>query len=396
MIFLKSHFDKGKARMRPVSGQFFKTGKAIDHTFQVSCEQEIRDRFSIGSYFVCDDLTESSNFYRAVGKLRVYNDDAPVEERFRPEEIDALEKLLGGSSAGKKSPKPKPVAVKKKTYLDRLMSNPKFSVPTIAEHGFYVDPDVWFLSLRNIKKQDNTMYVGPTGTGKTQLVKLICKKAGIPFPEPFDMGAMVDPSPALLGTHRLVGGKSIFDYARFALDIQKPGCIMLDELSRPAPVTTNFLLPLLDDRRTLNVEIAGGKDVRSIKAHEECSFVATANIGSQYTGTVVMDRALVDRFDFIELDYLEAAVEIEILMARTNIDEDEAIKLVSVANNIRTQYKKQEISNAVSTRESLRAASLVADGWSVLKALEYSYLPLFEGTKAEGERSIVAKIITSK
>ena len=40
-------------------------------------------------------------------------------------------------------------------------------------------------------------------------------------------------------------------------------------------------------------------------------------------------------------------------------------------------------------------ANLVADGWDLGQALELSILPLFEGTKSEGERSIIYKTISS-
>ena len=58
------------------------------------------------------------------------------------------------------------------------------------------------------------------------------------------MGSMYDPVSGLLGVHRLQkGGEAGFDYAKFTQDIQKPGVILRDELSR-APVTTiNILFP---------------------------------------------------------------------------------------------------------------------------------------------------------
>ncbi len=34
------------------------------------------------------------------------------------------------------------------------------------------------------------------------------------------------------------------------------------------------------------------------------SFIATANIGTEYTSTRVLDRALMDRFEIIEVDIL--------------------------------------------------------------------------------------------
>ena len=47
----------------------------------------------------------------------------------------------------------------------------------------------------------------------------------------------------------------------------------------------------------------------------------------------------------------------------------------------------------MSTRETLAAGYMIADGWSVMAGLERCFLPLFEGTKTEGERSVVYNTI---
>lgn len=161
-----------------------------------------------------------------------------------------------------------------------------------------------------------------------------------------------------------------------------------------APVTSNnILFPCLDDRRVLPVEIAGGKDLRSIPIHPEVCFIATANIGSEYTGTMMMDRALHNRFFPLELDYIPKSEESKVLQKRCGIPTDTANLIVTVAQQIRDVYRKQEISCSVSTRETLMISQLVADGWSLAKALELVLLPLYEGTSSEGERGTIKKIL---
>jgi nitric oxide reductase NorQ protein len=240
------------------------------------------------------------------------------------------------------------------------------------------------------------MMVGPSGTGKTELVLLACKKLGLEC-NVYDMGSMYDPVSGLLGVHRLQkGGESVFDYAKFTQDIQKPGVILLDELSR-APVTTNnILFPCLDSRRMLPVEMAGGEDLRSIQVHPDCVFVATANVGAEYTGTMSLDRALVGRFFPLELDYMPLDCEVKVLSKRCGIRQEDAENIASVAGTVRSLYGKQEISCTISTRETLAAARLVADGWTSLEAMELTFLPLFEGTRTEGERGVIAKIFMTR
>lgn len=279
------------------------------------------------------------------------------------------------------------------SYLQTIQS--EVPIPDIPTDGFHVDADTWYLLVRNLKKNINTMLVGSTGCGKTELVMLACKKLGLDC-HIYDMGSMYDPISGLLGVHRLnENGHSVFDYAKFTQDIQQPGVIVLDEFSRAPIMSNNILFPCLDSRRELPVEIAGGKDLRRIKVHPGCIFVATANVGSEYTGTNMLDKALVNRFFTIELHYMEEADEAAVLCQRTGVQGDAAFTIVMVANKIRNLYAKQELSETVSTRETLMASELVVDGYDIVKAVELVFLPIFEGTNTEGERSVVRKLFAS-
>ena len=88
--------------------------------------------------------------------------------------------------------------------------------------------------------------------------------------------------------------------------------------------------------------------------------------------------------------------EVQVLTKRCGIMPADAENIASVAGTVRSLYGKQEISCTISTRETLAAARLVADGWSSLEAMELTFLPLFEGTRTEGERGVVAKIFMTR
>ena len=139
------------------------------------------------------------------------------------------------------------------------------------------------------------------------------------------------------------------------------------------------------------MDIAGGNGMRNIKVHPDCVFVATANIGAEYTGTSQMDRALVDRFFMLELEYMDSDNEAKVLSKRCGIESSEAKIIVDTARVIRNLHTKGELSSTLSTRETLGAGRMVADGWSVLEAMERCFLPFYEGSKTEGERSVVYK-----
>lgn len=399
--FFKTMADKSRNRLRPLSGQFL-DGVPVDITLNVQSDTVLRTTYPLGTIFGSPELKLNSGYYTSGDIFPVsLRDDEYKELSHRPSEAmkRAYESFTGLSDmAGSYSDDAKHTSdgVDTKTVLGKLMSNDKFAIASVEKDGFFVDPKIWFLLLRNINNQVNTLMIGDTGTGKTELVMLACKKLGIPC-SVYDMGSMYDPVAGLLGVHRLQqGGVSTFDYAKFTQDISKPGVVLLDELSR-APVTTNnILFPCLDSRKTLPVEIAGGDDLRSVPVHPECTFVATANIGAEYSGTMSLDRALVGRFFPIELDYMPDSYEIDVIVKRCRISSIYAQHIVHVAKGIRSIFRKKEISVCVSTRETLMAGELVADGWSVLQAMEMVFLPLFEGTDSDGERGIIRKIIMSK
>lgn len=275
-----------------------------------------------------------------------------------------------------------------KTYISNI--EVKYPCPDINS-GFYFDNKRWKLLVRNIMKQKNTMLVGPTGAGKTDVVIRICRALNIPC-HIYDMGSMQDPLTDLLGSHRLENGTSKFDYAKFVYDIQKPGVILLDELSRAPQMAANILFPCLDGRRTLPVEIADSSSDRIIKIHPECTFIATANIGNEYTGTTDIDEALLNRFMVIQVDYLPADIEKNILNVRTGIDGESALKIVNLANTLRTRFMNNELSKTISTRETLNCAELVCDGFSVIDAVNFSFCEKYMKT-GENEYEIVKRII---
>ena len=278
---------------------------------------------------------------------------------------------------------------KEQTILDTIKE--KYPYPDIST-GFYVEEKNWNYLVRNIMQHKNTMLIGPTGTGKTELIIKICNILGIDC-RIYDMGSMQDPLTDLLGSHRLENGSSVFDYAKFVEDVQKPGVILLDELSRAPLMTNNILFPCLDSRRQLPIEIADSHHDRIVKVHPECTFIATANIGSEYSGTNEIDAALLNRFLPLQLDYLPANIEVEILKIRTNIDDNSAIEVVSKFNRIRSAYKDSQISKSVSTRELIACGELIHDGFSISESIDFVVCQKYINNNYDDELKTVKKII---
>lgn len=404
--FFKTVKIEGRPRLRPLPGQNDAMGNPISEDLNVQADSIMRGSYPIGTVFGSESIelrTHSSTPFYSAGAIYPMGLNLGayiVGSHIPPKEMtdawnDYKSKGIESEPSQQTLFTQAGTATQPGTLLSQIKADRKLCVPTIDKDGFFIDNKDWYLLVRNIRSKVNTMLVGPSGAGKTELVMLACRKMGIEC-NVYDMGSMHDPLTQMLGAHRLESGKSVFDYAKFTQDIQKPGVILLDELSRAPLGTTNILFPCLDSRRQLPVEMAGGNDVRSISVHPDCIFIATANVGSEYTGTMSMDRALIGRFFSIELEYMPCTEEAKVLTKRYGINANDAANIVAVAETVRSLYGKQELSCSISTRETLAAASLVADGWTALDAMELSFLPLFEGTRTDGERSIVAKIFLTR
>ena len=403
MIYLlRTVMDGGRSRLRPMPYQADPSGRDIIPDLNVQANTAIRSAYPVGTVFASETLelrTRSLTPFYSAGDIFPVSIDTKdiVDASHTPttEMLDAYNDYMANhrvNDAGAPSTgifNEDGVAAKPMTLLDKIRKNPRYAVPTIAQDGFWVREDNWYLLLVNLLQQENTLFTGPSGTGKTELVLTACRKLGLPC-HVYDMGSMYDPISEMLGVHRIApDGSSVFDYASFTQDIQEEGVILLDELSRATPAVNNILLPCLDSRRALPVEMAGTKDCRSIPVHPKCRFVATANIGAEYTGTNMMDRALMDRFFPVELSYMPEDSEVAVLVNRYGIPMTDAMNIVKAADAVRSNYNKEELGTTLSTRETLRAARMVSAGYPAMTAMELTFLPLFEGTKAEGERSIV-------
>jgi nitric oxide reductase NorQ protein len=214
----------------------------------------------------------------------------------------------------------------------------------------------------------------------------------------FNLGATQDPRSTLIGnTHFNKADGTFFSEALFVKAIQTPNAvILLDELSRAHPDAHNILMTVLDEgQRYLRLDEADGSP--TIKVADGVSFIATANIGNEYTATRVMDRALMDRFIIVEMDVLDKEGEISLLTyLYPNLDEKsiEAIGDIVGGTRIELNTESPRISTMISTRNSVEMASLIYDGFTLEEAAEVCIYPQFDNSGGlDSERTFVKQLV---
>ena len=268
---------------------------------------------------------------------------------------------------------------------------------TLKPNSLVMNELKWKYLIRSAVRGKNIMMTGPAGCGKTMAAKALVKALDRPDYY-FNLGATQDPRATLIGnTHFSKETGTYFTESAFVKAIQTPDAvILLDELSRAHPDAWNILMTVLDEgQRYLRLDEAEGQ--ATIKVANGVTFVATANIGNEYTSTRVMDRALVDRFTQIEMDVLNKEQEAGLLTALyPDVEKEILLNLAELSHMTRIESANEDgkLSSHVSTRTAVEAASLIHDGFSLEEAAEVTVLPRFDSTGGlESERTYVKQVL---
>jgi len=267
----------------------------------------------------------------------------------------------------------------------------------VRPESYKMDDLKWRFSVRTVLRGKNMMITGPKGTGKTVLAFTLRDTLNRPFFN-IPLGATQDPRSTLIGNVHFDPERGTYlGEAEFIRAIQTPDAIiLLDEITRAHPDAWNILMSALDYKQRF-VRIDEAPDSPVINVAPGVTFIATANIGSQYTATRTLDAALTDRFIVVEVEYLGKEQEFELLRQRVpGVDERVLNSLTNAAIDLRKDARSSDprITEGLSTRSTIEMAELIYDGFTFQEAAALVIYPQYsEAGGADSERAYVKQIV---
>lgn len=257
----------------------------------------------------------------------------------------------------------------------------------------------WKYLMRSVVRAKNIMMTGPSGCGKTLAVQSVAKALnGRPFFY-FNLGATTDARSTLIGnTHYSKEKGTYVANALFVQAIQTQNAIILmDELTRATPEAWNILITVLDENQRY-LRIDEKPDTPTIKVANGVTFIATANIGNEYTATRVLDRAILDRFTaIVEMEPLGKDDEMRLLqMTYPNLDQKNLNSIAEIAAHTRMQVKSEDpkVTTTISSRLTVEMAGLMYDGFTLGEAAEVCIYPFFsDAGGVDSERTYMRQLV---
>jgi cobaltochelatase CobS len=251
--------------------------------------------------------------------------------------------------------------------------------------------------VAGLEDGDKTLITGPTGSGKSSLVKFIAAKLGRPFIR-VNMSGDVQ-SDALFGSTQVRDGATVWVDGAITEAVTHGAMCLVDEWElMPSEIAMGMQNLLEDDGYLYLKEKAGTSAERTILPAKGFALFFAGNTVGQgdttgaFSGVGVQNTATIDRFtNTVKLDYLSAKHEVDIITSKTNVDKATATKMVKVAALVRNAYNQQKLGLTMSPRTLINWGRK-QQRYGVAFALEVSFLEKMLDDDAKSVRELFTKV----
>jgi cobaltochelatase CobS len=244
-------------------------------------------------------------------------------------------------------------------------ANVSYHIPK-EDKGYVVQAEEAARLVCALMDNDKVLMSGPTGSGKSSLIKYVCAKLNAPFVR-INMSADVESS-ALFGQLTVKDGATVWVDGPITEAVRYGCVVLIDEWELMPPEISMGLQNLLEDDGYLFLkEMPGTNEDKTIVPHTNFRLICAGNTVGQgddsgaFSGTNVQNSATLDRFTTtIKLDYLSKDHEVAIITGKTSVNKTVAGKMVQLAQLVRSAYNQQQINLTMSPRTLINFGNKMA------------------------------------
>lgn len=230
-------------------------------------------------------------------------------------------------------------------------------IPEDAKHHV-IDHDVVYPFVLAIKNNMNTLLVGPTGSGKTSLCRLVAARLGMPYLR--INGRQDMESDSLIGKPWVSNGSMEYMLGELPKARQKGWFIAFDEPWK-TPAGIQMTLQRMYERNGILQldDMPGSLKSKQIVPHERSRMVLCDNVVGtgdgvdKYASTLIQDSATLNRMEMVlKVDYLKEKDEVDLIVSKhAYIPKKQARYMVKLAQLIRQAFTSGDVSSVMSPRQ---------------------------------------------